>query len=494
MVDTHAAAVPITYRVFGSASPDDDEETYFAGGERSGISVQNPGRVRRRAWRESSAGSAEEGAGERERRGRRRHDRGSLARGVKTRRGGQHERHRRRLRALARETKLGTPTSAPRASVARAAPASASSCANINPRFEVDTTQPTTSIQVRETHRAHEPHTYGRRSARVYRCHLFFPGTRPAGRPYTIGTTFPTRVLDRPVARARTRRPYNIGTSFPTCVLDPAEDASLVKEAGLGGVVVVQSWVQRGLRAAVVMGGRRDLERGNGSGKQDMGHPRARPPPRCTLNASSRMKSRKCGLPSRTEGVPRAGEALNWFLAHSGSGRSLPRPRDLGNHVGGVRSREVGGGRGDGAGSVLLVPGEFQWAGNQARLPPKQLSYNIATSYELGWGGAKKPYRKVVKRLKVIRHDAPISSAWLFFTFAEKPEDEEDKPFLSFVRLIYLDAVCICGKRNSEVTPKATEEQFVYRKRGVELRLASGQLRTTSESSIEFFGGNVPGS
>jgi hypothetical protein len=41
---------------------------------------------------------------------------------------------------------------------------------------------------------------------------------RPAGRAYTIGTTFPTRVLD------------------------PAEDARTVKEAGLGGVVVVQSW------------------------------------------------------------------------------------------------------------------------------------------------------------------------------------------------------------------------------------------------------------
>jgi hypothetical protein len=54
MGETHAAAVPITYRVFGSASPGDarllpslttmsghndgddehDEETYFAGGER----------------------------------------------------------------------------------------------------------------------------------------------------------------------------------------------------------------------------------------------------------------------------------------------------------------------------------------------------------------------------------------------------------------------------------------------------------------------------
>jgi UBX domain-containing protein 1 len=43
--------------------------------------------------------------------------------------------------------RLGAPTSAPSASVARAAPVPApASSASINPRFEVDTTQPTTSI------------------------------------------------------------------------------------------------------------------------------------------------------------------------------------------------------------------------------------------------------------------------------------------------------------------------------------------------------------
>ncbi|KAJ7328373.1 hypothetical protein DFH08DRAFT_1023822 [Mycena albidolilacea] len=45
--------------------------------------------------------------------------------------------------------RLGAPASAPSVSGARAAPAPASSSATINPRFEVGTKQPTTSIQVR---------------------------------------------------------------------------------------------------------------------------------------------------------------------------------------------------------------------------------------------------------------------------------------------------------------------------------------------------------
>ncbi|KAJ7857444.1 ubiquitin-related domain-containing protein [Mycena olivaceomarginata] len=114
--------------------------------------------------------------------------------------------------------RLGAPTSAPSASVARAAPAPApASSAGITPRFEVDTTQPTTSIQVRLADgtrliaRMNLTHTVGDLRG-------FIDAARPAGRAYTIGTTFPTRVLD------------------------PAEDARTVKEAGLGGVVVVQSW------------------------------------------------------------------------------------------------------------------------------------------------------------------------------------------------------------------------------------------------------------
>ncbi|KAJ7857492.1 hypothetical protein B0H14DRAFT_3639106 [Mycena olivaceomarginata] len=112
--------------------------------------------------------------------------------------------------------RLGAPTSAPSASVARAAPASN---ASINPRFEVDTTQPTTSIQVRLADGT-------RLIARMNLTYTvddlrgFIDAARPAGRAYTIGTT------------------------FPTCVLYPAEDTRTrtVKEAGLGGVVVVQSW------------------------------------------------------------------------------------------------------------------------------------------------------------------------------------------------------------------------------------------------------------
>ncbi|KAJ7757835.1 hypothetical protein B0H14DRAFT_2404518, partial [Mycena olivaceomarginata] len=114
--------------------------------------------------------------------------------------------------------RLGAPVSAPRASSASAAPPALASNVNINPRLEVDTTRPTKSIQVR--------------LANGTRCVLRFLflvlwrnfdssslGTRPAGRPYAVGTTFPMRALDPAAADARTG-----------------------KEAGLGGVVVVQSW------------------------------------------------------------------------------------------------------------------------------------------------------------------------------------------------------------------------------------------------------------
>ncbi|KAJ7843428.1 hypothetical protein B0H14DRAFT_1013932 [Mycena olivaceomarginata] len=50
----------------------------------------------------------------------------------------------------------------------------------------------------------------------------------------------------------------------------------------------------------------------------------------------------------------------------------------------------------------------------------------VATSYELGWGAATNSHRKVVKRLKIIRHDAPVY-------LANNPEDEEAEP-VSFVR------------------------------------------------------------
>ncbi|KAJ7834897.1 hypothetical protein B0H14DRAFT_3871279 [Mycena olivaceomarginata] len=97
-----------------------------------------------------------------------------------------------------------------------AAPAPASSSASVNPRFEVDTTQPTTSIQVRL---ADSTKLIARMKLTRTVADLRGFIDAPAGRPYTIGTTFPTRVLD------------------------PAEGARTVKETGLGGVVVVPSWV-----------------------------------------------------------------------------------------------------------------------------------------------------------------------------------------------------------------------------------------------------------
>jgi hypothetical protein len=47
----------------------------------------------------------------------------------------------------------------------------------------------------------------------------------------------PTPLLPRRLPRRPTLHP------FPTHVLDSAEDARTVKEAGLGGVVAMQSWV-----------------------------------------------------------------------------------------------------------------------------------------------------------------------------------------------------------------------------------------------------------
>ncbi|KAJ7857437.1 hypothetical protein B0H14DRAFT_3864704 [Mycena olivaceomarginata] len=106
--------------------------------------------------------------------------------------------------------RLGALVSAPSTSSASAAPPAPASNASINPRLEVDTTQSTKSIQTHRAHEHHITHTVGKVRA-LSMC-------RPAGRPYTIGTTFPMRVLD------------------------PAADARTVKEVGPGGVVVVQSW------------------------------------------------------------------------------------------------------------------------------------------------------------------------------------------------------------------------------------------------------------
>ncbi|KAJ7328250.1 SEP-domain-containing protein, partial [Mycena albidolilacea] len=246
MVETHAAAVPITYRVFGSASPDasllfaydddDDEETYFAGGECSGIPVQNPGRGRgggpgvdlvRDLVRKAGGG--------RERRGRRAararkevEDELAIRRLTFWRDGftvedGPLMRPRFDVQVSKRTeddyvpppaksfsgtgNRLGAPKSAPSASVARTAPAPApASSASINPRFEVATEEHPGALggwdEVRLLiARMNLTHTVGDLRGLIN-------AARPAGRPYTIGIT------------------------FPTCVLGSAGDARTVKEAG----------------------------------------------------------------------------------------------------------------------------------------------------------------------------------------------------------------------------------------------------------------------
>ncbi|KAJ7834907.1 hypothetical protein B0H14DRAFT_1155000 [Mycena olivaceomarginata] len=154
--------------------------------------------------------------------------------------------------------RLGARTSAPSASVARAAPAPASSGASMNPRFEVDTTQPTTSIQVRladgtkyvlafglvlcsnfsREFRSEFPWGFAPSSCSRKICFEFSVGASP----FTHHAHEPRSAICGFIDAARPAgRPYTIGTTFPTCVFDPAADVRT--EAGLGGVVVAQSWV-----------------------------------------------------------------------------------------------------------------------------------------------------------------------------------------------------------------------------------------------------------
>ncbi|TCD71049.1 hypothetical protein EIP91_000141 [Steccherinum ochraceum] len=89
---------------------------------------------------------------------------------------------------------------------------------SISTRFEVDQTQPATSVQVRLADgtrmvcRMNLTHT-------VQDIRNFINASRPENnqRAYTIGTTFPTRILE--------------------------DNTQTVKEAGLAGAVVVQRWV-----------------------------------------------------------------------------------------------------------------------------------------------------------------------------------------------------------------------------------------------------------
>ncbi|KAG2346066.1 ubiquitin-like protein, partial [Suillus weaverae] len=89
---------------------------------------------------------------------------------------------------------------------------------SINTRFEVDQTQPTTSVQIRLADGTRMPcrmnltHTVGDLRS-------FINASRPENlsRPYTIGTTFPNRTLE--------------------------DDTQTIEGAGLVNSVVVQRWV-----------------------------------------------------------------------------------------------------------------------------------------------------------------------------------------------------------------------------------------------------------
>ncbi|KAJ7857453.1 hypothetical protein B0H14DRAFT_3447904 [Mycena olivaceomarginata] len=96
---------------------------------------------------------------------------------------------------------------------ARTPPAPARN-ASINPRLEVDTTQPTNSIQVRLAN-----------------------GTRLIARMNI------THTVGKPVPRAAPTP--SVPPSPCACSTPAAADARTVKEAGLGGAVVVQSWARR---------------------------------------------------------------------------------------------------------------------------------------------------------------------------------------------------------------------------------------------------------
>ncbi|KAJ7467523.1 SEP domain-containing protein [Mycena latifolia] len=113
------------------------------------------------------------------------------------------------------------PAAASSSSTATAATSASSSGAEregITTRFAVDTTRPTTSVQVR-----------------------LADGTRIVAR---VNLTHTVRDLREFINAARPEnltRPYTIGTTFPNRVLE--DDAATIEGAGLGNSVVVQRWV-----------------------------------------------------------------------------------------------------------------------------------------------------------------------------------------------------------------------------------------------------------
>ncbi|THH12757.1 hypothetical protein EW146_g7394 [Bondarzewia mesenterica] len=111
----------------------------------------------------------------------------------------------------------GASGSAPAGSIAPAVPSARREPDSINTRFEVDQTKPTTSLQIRLADgtrlvcRMNLTHT-------VRDIRNFINAARPENltRPYTVGTTFPNRVLE--------------------------DDSATIETAGLVNSVIVQRW------------------------------------------------------------------------------------------------------------------------------------------------------------------------------------------------------------------------------------------------------------
>jgi hypothetical protein len=61
------------------------------------------------------------------------------------------------------------------------------------------------------------------------------------------------------------------------------------------------------------------------------------------------------------------------------------------------------------------------------------------------------------------------------------------------VRLIYLEAVCTCGQRNPETTPKQQQEQFVYRKWELNADYTSHQPAAPSKLSWQVAASSLAG-
>ncbi|EDQ99699.1 uncharacterized protein LACBIDRAFT_241285, partial [Laccaria bicolor S238N-H82] len=90
--------------------------------------------------------------------------------------------------------------------------------ASINTRFEVDQTQPTTSVQIR-----------------------LADGTRMVARMNLTHTILDIRNFINASRPENLVRPYEIATTFPNRVLD--DTSATIKDAGLVNSVVIQKWV-----------------------------------------------------------------------------------------------------------------------------------------------------------------------------------------------------------------------------------------------------------